>query len=107
MGELVRARDHRGLSLTISFWRTKEGEEIDFLVQIKGQTKSRWLAIEAKMAIQGVRPVPIPNSLARELPDLQELWIVTPGGSPSKVSSWCRQTPIMQLANRLEELAEG
>src|SRR5437867_6619028 len=28
LGELVRARDHRGLSLGLSFWRTKEGEEV-------------------------------------------------------------------------------
>jgi predicted AAA+ superfamily ATPase len=101
-GELVRARDHRGLSIAISFWRTKEGEEIDFLIEFKVGSRSRWLAVEAKMSIQQTRPVPIPTSLSRELADLQQVWIVTPGGDSLQLSDSCRQIPIADLAAQLE-----
>jgi len=104
-GELVRVRDHLGLPLSFSFWRTKEGDEIDFLVELTGKTRSRWLGIEAKMAIQQVQPTPISNSLVRELPELHDVWIVTPGGPSTQLSSSCWQTPITQLAKRLEEFA--
>ena len=103
LGELVRARDHRGLSIALSFWRTKEGEEMDFLVELRGKAESRWLAIQAKMAIQQVRPAPIPSTLAREIPELELVWIVTPGGPATQLSRWCHQVPLTQLAERLEE----
>jgi len=105
LGELVRLQDHRGMPLKLSFWRTKEGEEMDFLVELTARGQSRWLGIEAKLAIQQVQPAPIPNSLTRELPELRHVWILTPGGSESQLSKSCWQMPITQLTRRLEEWA--
>jgi predicted AAA+ superfamily ATPase len=105
LGELVRARDHRGLALSLHFWRTKEGEEVDFLIEFHGAAGTRWLGIEAKLGIQNVNPLAIPTALSRQLPALRELWIVTPGGEETRASSTSLQVPIRALARRLDEFA--
>lgn len=103
LGELVRARDHRGLPLRLHFWRTREGEEIDFLVEAHGPAGPRWMAIEAKFAIQRVAPIAVPRALSAELPDVTEIWIVTPAGDETRLSSSSIQLPIQMLAQRLGE----
>jgi len=105
LGEIVRARDHRGLSLGLHFWRTKEGEEVDFLLELQPGAGPRWLAIEAKLGIQNVEPLAIPRALSKALPQLREIWIVTPGGEEQRLSSTSRQLPIRLLAQRLSEAA--
>jgi len=107
LGELVRARDHRGLALSLFFWRTKEGEELDFLVRAQGRRGPLWLALEAKLAVQNVPPLQLPKSLARELPELRDVWIVTPGGSEARLSDGCIQVPIPKLAERLVQALDG
>lgn len=102
-GELVRARDHRQLALSLYFFRTKEGEELDFLIEAHGPHGARWFGIEAKLAIQGVRAVELPPTLARDLPELREVWVITPGGDEKMLSRSCRQIPITALAARLDE----
>lgn len=101
--ELVRARDHRGLPLGLHFWRTKEGEEVDFVIEAHGRSGPRWIAIEAKFAIQNVAPMSIPRALARQRPELDEIWVVTPGGSETRLSPSSTQIPIRNLALRLGE----
>jgi uncharacterized protein len=107
LGELVRARDHRGLSLDLHFWRTKDGEELDFLVHAQGPSGPLWIGIEAKLAIQRVRPVELPPALARERPELRDVWVVTPGGSETRLSKSSIQVPIAGLAARLERAIAG
>lgn len=103
LAELVRTRDHLDLPLTLHFWRTKEGEEIDFLVEVHGPGHPRWIAIEAKFSNQQVDAMAVPQTLAREFPDLHEIWIVTPGGAEGRLSPQSRQVPIRQLAERVLE----
>jgi uncharacterized protein len=103
LGELVRARDHRGLPLSLHLWRTKEGEEVDFLVEAHGAGGPHWLALDAKFAIQDVDPMPVPPALARERPDIQEVWIVTPGGEETRLSRSSIRVPIRSLAARLSD----
>jgi len=100
-GELIRARDHGGLTLDISFWRTKEGEEIDFLVRTNGAAGPGWIAIDAKFSIQQVDAVPVPPSLAKTIPEVTETWVITPGGAEQPLSATSTQVPIRQLATRL------
>lgn len=107
LGELVRARDHRGLPLNLHFWRTKEGEEVDFLVEANGPAGPRRIAIDAKFAIQNVSPVSLPKSFAKQLPDVTEIWIVTPGGDETRLSPSSIQIPIRSLARRLGEAVEA
>lgn len=103
LGELVRARDHRGLSLTLEFFRTKEGEEIDFLVRAQGRKGPVTLALEAKLAVQHVPSVALPRTLAKEL-DFGDVWVVTPGGEEGRLSEHAVQVPIGVLASRLQAL---
>jgi hypothetical protein len=98
----VRARDHRGLALTFHFWRTKEGEEIDFLIEAHGPRGPRWIAIEAKLAIQNVAPIEVPRALSKLLPSLSEIWIVTAGGVETRLSGSSIVVPIRDLADKLE-----
>lgn len=105
LDELVRARDHRGLSMALYFWRTKEGEEVDFLVEVHAAGGPRWVAIDAKFVIQHVRSMNVPATLSRQLPEIREVWIVTPGGDESRLSSSSVQVPIGRLAQRLGEVA--
>jgi predicted AAA+ superfamily ATPase len=107
LGELVRARDHLGLRLDLHFWRTKEGEEIDFLVQGHGRAGPRWFAIEAKLGVQNVQAIAVPRTLGRELPDLHETWVVTPGGDSTRLSKESLQVPISQLAARLKDALDN
>lgn len=102
-GELSRARDHCGLALDLSFWRTKEGEEIDFLVRTNGAGGPGWIAIEAKFSIQQVDAVAVPASLAKTIPEVNETWVVTPGGVDQQLSATSVQVPIRQLARRLRD----
>ncbi len=104
LGELIRARDHRGLPLGLHFWRTKEGEEVDFLVEAQGPAGRRWIALEAKFAIQNVAPMDVPRSLSKQLPDVREIWIVTPGGDEARLSASSIQLPIRKLAQRLSDV---
>jgi predicted AAA+ superfamily ATPase len=103
LGELVRARDHRGLPIRLYFWRTKEGEEIDFLIEAQTSSGPRWLAVEAKLAVQNVSPISVPRALLRQLPDVRDVWIVTPGGDETRLSPTSIQLPIRKLAQRLTE----
>ena len=48
--EIIRARDHKGLDWQIFHWRTKEGHEIDFIVQCSGKT----VALEVKFNHQNI-----------------------------------------------------
>ena len=107
LGELIRCRDHLGLPMALHFWRTKEGEEIDFLVEIAGASGARWVAIEAKLASQHVEPIVVPRGLSAAIPDLHEVWIVTFGGTESRGSHTSTQVPIRNLADRLLDVARA
>jgi hypothetical protein len=111
LAELVRTRDHLDLPLKLHFWRTKEGEEIDFLVAVHGPGRPRWIAIEATFSNQQVDAMAIPPALAREFSDLHEIWIVTPGGTETRPVSpvaaganpatggTCARGPTFELLN--------
>jgi predicted AAA+ superfamily ATPase len=107
LDELVRVRDHRGLPIGLHFWRTKEGEEVDFLVEAHGPAGPRWIAIDARFAIQHVAPMSVPKTLALERPEIREVWIVTPGGVDTRLSPSSIQIPIRNLATRLSGAIAG
>jgi hypothetical protein len=87
------------------FWRTRDGEEVDFLVELQTAGGPRWIALEAKFAIQNVVPLFVPRALSTQLPALHEIWIVTPGGDETRLSASSRQVPIQRLAQRLSDEA--
>lgn len=96
-GEIVRAADHAGLPIDVHLWRTRDGDEIDFLVSGGGKT----LALDAKLAIQGVSATSLPASLAKTLPHVSRLHLVTLGGERRALSRACEQVPIADLHDLL------
>ena len=98
LGEIVRTRDHFMKDWQLSFWRTKEGDEVDFLVR---NGTGRTVALDAKLGIQSIRPAVLPASLRGELPEVTELVVVSSGGEERRLSPQCRQVPIARLSEFL------
>jgi len=105
-GELQRAIDHAHMPLALHLWRTKEGEEVDFVVTRTDRgpvDHPHALALDAKLAIQGVRAEELPKRLAREFPSVQRMHLVTLGGERRMLSPRCMQVPIADLFDLLAE----
>jgi len=107
-GEIQRAIDHARLPLAVYLWRTKEGEEVDFLVtrtDLGPGSRAKVLALDAKLAIQGVRAEGVPRRCSLEFPDLERLHLVTLGGERRALAKGCEQVPIAELFALLQEFA--
>ncbi len=98
-GEIVRTIDHSRASAELYYLRTRDGDEIDFLVI---GPNGRHLLLEAKLAVQATSSVQVPKEFAKILPVVTPLWVVTAGGRSRKLSTDCECVPIQELADRLE-----
>jgi hypothetical protein len=98
LGEIVRTRDHGAKSWQLFYWRTKEGDEVDFLIR---DARGRMLALEAKMGIHSVEPRDLPRQFGREFPESETLAIVSFGGEERRLSDRCIQVPLSGLASYL------
>jgi predicted AAA+ superfamily ATPase len=97
-GEIIRLRDHLAKSWQVFFFRTREGDEVDFLV-IDGA--GGMVALEAKMGIHSIEPVEMPRSFRREFPKQEEIAVVSYGGDVRRLSAHCIQVPVAGLAEYL------
>jgi hypothetical protein len=80
------------------FWRTKEGEQVDFLLKT---ANNRFYAFEAKLALQTIPvAVRLPNSFNKQFTDIP-LILVTFGGRQLELSDRCLVVPIAQLHDYL------
>jgi len=104
--ELIKTRDHLGCAIQLYSYRTKEGEEVDFLMELENHSgPPMGIAIEVKLAVQGqVSPV-WPKHIKRDFEPLQHLWCVTLGGHPRVLKDGTQVFPITELASRILELA--
>lgn len=98
--EIIKYINNFGKSWKVTVWRTKDGEEIDFIIENETGTK---LAMDAKLAIHHVRAMPVPRSLQKTFPDIEHVALVTFGGEQRWLSKTCLQLPIAQLAGYLSE----
>lgn len=98
LGEIVKCKWNFGLNWHISHWRTKDGEEVDFIIQ---NDKDKVLAIEVKLSIHSAEPVLIPSSLLRTFPDLKQIILVTFNGKRHWLSKNCLQIPLSDLTEYL------
>lgn len=98
LGEIVRCIQNFGLYWKLSFWRTKEGEEVDFIIQ---NEKGQLLALDAKLGIAGVEPIKIPKSLKETYPQVDKIIIVSYDGKKMHLSKDCLQVPISELTQFL------
>lgn len=99
--EIIKTRDHHRKDWNIFYWRTKEGEEIDFIIA----TGKKYILLESKMATQSVKAIETPKSLYKIIPQKQ-VAVVTFGGTLKKLSENCQQVPISYLRDYLLEQDE-
>lgn len=106
--EIIRTYDHRGLDWQVFHWRTKDGHEIDFIIQCSGKT----VALEVKFNHQNI-PSDIDFSPIRKiLGENVVCAVVTAGGrkqpyregrsNPSiRAEVWPLQILTQELLNHL------
>ena len=105
--EILRCRDHLGLPLEFFHYRTKEHEEVDFIIQGHSKTKGLiQLAIEVKFARQGNPEVKWPTKLKADLKALNEKWVVTLNPEQFQNKEGIQFIPIVELANELQRWVE-
>jgi len=80
---------------------------VDFLVEAQTRKGTRWIALDAKLGIHNVRPMPVPAQLKREGLGLSEIWVVTPGGEERRLSEESLQVPIPALSAKLQQVFTG
>ena len=84
------------------FWRTKDGEEIDFVLET---SKNKIHTFEAKLAIQNIpKVVHHPSSFQKQFSSDIPLIIVTFEGRKLKLSEHCWVLPIAELHDYLKKL---
>ncbi len=98
LAEIVKCIQNFGKNWKIHLWRTKEGEEVDFLIE---NGKGDWLALDAKLSIHGARAVSLPPSLKRTLPQVKQMILVTYDHKKLQLSKDCLQLPIAELTKFL------
>lgn len=98
LAELVKFIRNYRKDWELFVWRTKEGEEIDFILK----AANKIYAFEAKLSIQGVpEVVTIPPSFKKEFSLAAPLAIITFGGQKIQLSKECFALPIANLHDYL------
>ena len=92
--EILKTRDHYRKNWEIFFWRTKDGEEVDFLVQ---NESGKIIALDAKVKFENINP----HSLFKTLPAVKNIFIVTLTGQELQRSESNFQVPIEKLCDLL------
>lgn len=84
------------------FWRTKEGEELDFILKTSADTM---VVFEAKLAIQNVpEAMSYPAAFKKHFAPKAPIVIVTFGGKQLNLSANCVILPIAELHDYLQHL---
>lgn len=98
--EIVKFIRNYGKDWELFFWRTKDGQEIDFIIKT---AQGEIHAIEAKYAIHGVsRSIVYPPAFQKEFVPKHPLIVVTSGGQTVKLSAHCVAVPIAGLHDYLQ-----
>jgi uncharacterized protein len=92
--ELFKFVQNYGKDWQLYLWRTKEGEEIDFLIVTKS---GKVIALDSKMSMQSVQPAKLPASFKKTFPQVKQLVLITYGGERIKLSKECLVVPIAEL----------
>lgn len=99
LNEIIKFKNNFGKDWNVWLWRTKDGEEVDFIIE---NARGNILALDAKMSIQATKPIKIPKSFHKVFPKVTQIILVTFGGDKMQLSNECLQLPIHQLKNLLE-----
>ncbi len=98
LGEIIKCITNFGKNWKVSLWRTKDGEEMDFIID---NGKSDFLVLDAKLSIHGASPLSIPHTLSKTFPKIKHTVIVTYKGKKLWLSKECLQIPITELTDFL------
>ncbi len=97
--EILRTKDHFQKRWNIYFWRTKQMEEIDFLIE---DERGKIIAIEAKVTGTSFKPKEFIKHFGEKTP----IYMATLEGKTLKRSENCTEVPVRKLAELLlSELA--
>ncbi len=102
-GEIIKFIQNYALDWQVFLWRTKEGEEIDFIIiTSSGQV----FALDAKMSLQSTQAIKIPPSFNKLFPQVTQIIVVTFGGQSLQLSTECMSLPITKLHDFLCDIDE-
>ena len=102
--EILKFIQNYGKDWHIHLWRTKEGEEIDFLIVTdSGDT----IALDAKMSLQATQAARLPESFKKLFPHVSQIVLVTFGGHRIRLSRECLSVPVAELHDFLIERSGG
>jgi predicted AAA+ superfamily ATPase len=103
LAEIVKFIQNYRKEWELFFWRTKEGEEVDFVLKTAQDSVH---AFEVKLAIQNIpNSVHYPPNFRKLFSPKNPLVIITFGGRRLKLSEHCMVLPIADLHAYLEEIS--
>ncbi len=91
--EIIKFKLNHRIDLEISYYRTKEGEEIDFVVQLNSQL----LLIEAKLGTSSSRKIQFSSTTKKILGECPHFIFVTYTGEKLQLAENQYQIPVSQL----------
>ena len=94
LAEIIKFIQNYNKEWQVYFWRTKEGEEVDFLIVT---SSGHVIPLEAKMSMQTTHPIRIPASFKKMFSNIKKIIIITFGGRRIQLSEECECIPIAEL----------
>lgn len=102
LAEIVKFIRNYQKDWEIFYWRTKDGQEIDFIIKTAGGNMH---AFEAKFAVHGIsNSISYPPAFQRAFQPEMPLVVIVSGGQKLKLSSQCLVLPINELHDYLTEI---
>ena len=101
LAEIIKFIRNYRKSWELFYARTKDGQEIDFIIRT---TQGGMYCIEAKYAVHGTKAIDLPPAFRKEFGSKTSLAIVTSGGQKLQLSENCVSIPIAQLHDYLQVL---
>lgn len=100
--EIIKTRDNFLLDFDLYTWRTKDQNEVDFILKSTDQT----LFLEVKMGIHSAKPFKLDTEAIKVFKDtkIQKKIVVTAGGQFQKLDLDTTQIPIQDLGNHLLDI---
>ncbi len=96
--EILKTRDHHRKSWSVHFWRSKDGEEYDFVIR----STNKVIVIDAQVAIQSAQAIVASVIFKKDFPNsIIKSVVCTFGGKNQEISKDCRQIPVYELGNFL------
>lgn len=92
--EIYKFKQNYGKDWQLYFWRTRAGEEVDFVIEAPS---SEVVALDAKLSMHQTQPAQLPPGFSKVFPQVKQLVLVTLGGDKLQLSEGCLRVPISQL----------